>query len=91
MRVLSKQQRIMVFLKLGIFMPEKSPCCSKHLYRKQLIWEALNSVQRSQVNELLLNSSDIENLFKDCQSAINKVNRFDFDDPASLSDQDYKP
>jgi hypothetical protein len=41
MRVLSKQQRIMVFLKRGVFVPEKSRCCSKHLYRKQLIWEAL--------------------------------------------------
>lgn len=80
----------MVFLKRGIFVPENSRCCSDHLYRRELTHEALKRIQGSKLDQLILNNSDVKMLFKDCQVAMNRVSSFDFDDPTSLADQDYK-
>lgn len=90
MQVLSNEQRIMVFLKGGIFVPENSRCCSDHLYRRELTYDALKLIEGSQLDQLTLDDADAKKLFEDCRSAMNRVGSFDFDDPASLDDQSYK-
>ena len=90
MKVLSNEQRNMVFLKPGIFVPENTCCCCDHLYRRQLTNEALKQIQPYRFDQLIFNDTDVKKLFEDCQSAIKSVRLFDFDDPASLDDQDYK-
>jgi hypothetical protein len=90
MQVLSNEQRTMVFLKRGIFVPKNSRCCTDHLYRRQLTFEALKRIQRSQLDQLILNDADVKKLFEDCQSAMSRASSFDFDDPTSPDDQGYK-
>jgi hypothetical protein len=90
MQVLSNEQRTIVFLKRGIFVPKNSRCCTDHLYRRQLTYEGLKRIQRSQLDQLILNDADVKKLFEDCQSAMSRVSSFDFDDPTSLDDQGYK-
>ena len=90
MKVLSNEQHTMIFLKQGIFVPENTRCCCNHLYRRQLTNEALKQIQPSRLDQLILNDADIKKLFEGCQSAIKLVRSFDFDDPASFDDQDYK-
>ena len=90
MKVLSNEQRTMVFLKRDIFVPENTRCCCDYLCRRQLTNEALKQIQSSRFDQLILNNAHVKKLFKDCQSAIKRVRSFYFDDPASLDDQDYK-
>ena len=90
MKLVPNEQRIMIFLKQGIVVPENTRCCCDHLYRRQLTNEALKQIQPSRFDQLILNDADVKRLSEDCQSAIKLVKSFDFDDPASLDHQDYK-
>ena len=90
MQVLSNEQRVMVFLKRGIFVSENSRCCSNHFCRRELTYEAVKLIERSHLDELTPNNVEVKKLFEDCQSVINRIKSFDFDDPTSLDDQSYK-
>ena len=48
MEVVSNEQRTMIFPKQGVFVPENTRCCCDHLYRRQLINEALKQIDPSQ-------------------------------------------
>jgi hypothetical protein len=90
MQVLPKEQRALVFLKRAIFVPQKSRCCSYHLYKGELTYEALRLIERVQFTQLTFTGSEVKDLFEDCQSVFARVKSFDFDDPSSLDDQSYK-
>ena len=80
----------MVFLKQGIFVPENDRCCCLHMYKRQLTYEALEMIQPSKRDDLILNVDDIKDLMVDFRLAINSAKSFDFDNPSSLNDDDYK-
>ncbi len=88
--VLTKEQRAMVFLKKGIIVPENARCCSSHMYKRQLNYEALQMIQSSILDDLVLNGDDIKNLINDFRLTIGRTKSFDFDDPSSLDDEAYK-
>jgi len=73
MSVVFNEQHIMFFLKRDIFVPEKSRCCSDHLYRRELTNKALKRIPRSQLKQLTLNDANMKKLFEDCQSAMNRI------------------
>ena len=88
--VLSKEQRTMVFPKRGILVPENARCCSLHMYKRQLTYEALEMIQPSKLDDLILNSDDVKNLMTDFRLTINSAKSFDFDNPSSLDNESYK-
>jgi hypothetical protein len=65
MRVLSDEQRTMIFLTRGIWVPKGVRCCSNHLYKGYLSYEARQSVKQSKVDDIILNQSDVEKLIDD--------------------------
>jgi hypothetical protein len=87
---LSKEQRAMGFLKRGIVVPGNSRCCSDHMYRCQLTQEALEMIESSKIDYLVLTGDDVQNLISDFRSTIANVKSFDFDNPNSLDDEAYK-
>ena len=88
--VLTKEQRTMVFLKRGIFVPENARCCSLHVYKRGLTYEALEMIEPSKFDNLVLNDNDVKNLMVDFRLTINSTKSFDFDNPSSLDDDGYK-
>lgn len=85
-----KKQRTMVFLKRGITVPENSRCCSDHMYRSQLTQEALEMIEPSKIDYLVLTGPDVQSLISDFRSTIAHVKSFDFDNPNSLDNEAYK-
>ena len=49
MQMLSDEQRTMIFLRRGIWVPKGVRCCSNHLYKGHLLYEAQQSVKQSKV------------------------------------------
>ena len=90
MCVLTKEQRTMVFLKRGIIVPENARCCSLHIYKRQLTYEALEMIHPSKLDDLVLDSNDVENLINDFRLTIGRVKSFDFDNSSTLDDETYK-
>ena len=90
MCVLKKEQRTMVFLKREIIVPENARCCSLHIYKRQLTYEALKMIHPSKLDDLVLDSNDVENLINDFRLTIGRVKSFDFDNPSTLDDETYK-
>ena len=58
MRVLSDEQRTMIFLKRGIWVPKRVRCCFNHLYKGHLSYEVQQSVKQSKADDILLNTDD---------------------------------
>ena len=90
MCVLTKEQRTMVLLQRGILVPEGVRCCSVHMYKRQLTYEALRMIESSKPDDLILNSDDAKNLLTDFRLTINSAKSFDFDNPSNLNDESYK-
>ena len=90
MRVLSDEQRTMIFLKRGIWVPKGVRCCSNHLYKGHPSCEARQSVKQSKANDILLNTDDVVKLIDDFRLALKHAGSFDFDDPGALDNETYK-
>ncbi|CAF4725620.1 unnamed protein product [Rotaria sp. Silwood2] len=80
----------MVFLKRGILVPENARCCSLHMYKRELTYEALEIIEPSKLDDLILNGDDVKHLMVDFRLTINSAKSFDFDNPSSLDDDGYK-
>ncbi|CAF1543483.1 unnamed protein product [Adineta ricciae] len=89
LKVLSKDNRSLVFLKRGILIPNGARCCSDHLDNKQLIFDAIEKIPANGVRELECDANYIVELLNDFRLLINNKKTFDFDDMSSLNDQDY--
>ena len=88
--VLTKEQRTMLFLKRGILVPENARCCFTHMYKRQLTYGALEMIQPSKLDDLILNGKDVKNLMVDLRLTTNSAKSLDFDNPSSLDDDSYK-
>ena len=76
-------------LKARIIVPENARC-SLHMYKRQLTYEALEMIHPSKIDDLVLDSNDVENLINDFRLTIGRVKSFDFDNPSTLDDETYK-
>ena len=90
MQVLSDEQRTMIFLRRGIWVPKGVRCCSNHLYKGHLLYEAQQSVKQSKTDDILLNTDDVLKLIDDFRLALKRAGSFDFDDPGVLDNETYK-
>ena len=90
MKVLSDEQRTMIFLTRGIWVPKGVRCCSNHLYKGHLSYEARQSVKQSKADDIILNKSDVEKLIDDFRSSLKHAGSLDFDDPGALDNETYE-
>ena len=90
MQVLSDEQRTMIFLRRGIWVPKGVRCCSNHLYKGHLLYEAQQSVKQSKADDILLNTDDVVELINDFRLALKHAGSSDFDDPGALDNETYK-
>ena len=90
MQVLSDEQRTMIFLKRGIWVPKGARCCSNHLYKGHLLYQAQQSLKQSKTDDILLNTDDVLKLIDDFRLALKHAGSFDFDDPGVLDNETYK-
>ena len=90
MQVLSDEQRTTIFLRRGIWVPKGVRCCSNHLYKGQLLYEALQSVKQSKADDILLNIDDVVKLIDDFRLALKHARSFDYDDRGALDNETYK-
>jgi hypothetical protein len=91
-KVLSSTQRTMIFLKRGVFIPPGSRCCSGHLdlVKKQLTSKSFGQIRVSKPDRLTLDSVGFQVLLEDVRSVLHCQKSFDFDDPTSLDEEEYK-
>ena len=90
MQVLSDEQRTMIFLRRGIWVPKGVCYCSNHLYKGHLLYETQQSVKQSKTNDILLNTDDVLKLIDDFRLTLKHAGSFDFDDPGALDNETYK-
>ena len=90
MRVLSDEQRTTIFLRRGIWVPKGVRCCSNHLYKGHLLYEAQQSVKQSKADDILLNTDDVVKLTDDFRLALKRAGSFDCDNPGALDNETYK-
>lgn len=89
MKVLSDDQRKLVFVKLGVFVPPKSRCCRYHFFNQHLSYEALRMIDGSIADVINLDSDGVTNLLNDCYAIVQRTKSFDFDDPSALKSDAY--
>ncbi|CAF4844654.1 unnamed protein product, partial [Rotaria magnacalcarata] len=81
MRVLSDEQRTMIFLSRSIWVPKDVRCCSNHIYKGNLSYEARQSVKQSKVDDIILNKHNVEKLIDNFCLTLKHAGSLDFDDP----------
>jgi len=79
----------MVLLKRGILLPEGSRCCSDHLYKRHLSFDALYQIKSKHSDNLTLDADSTKQLLDDFRTTMNTSKSFDFDDPSALDDNAY--
>lgn len=89
LKVITEQQRKMIFMKRGIFVPPGNRCCSVHIYNDHLSFEALQLIKPSTADVVYLNTKAVIELLDDCAHLIRSTKTFDFDDPSSLDENSY--
>ena len=90
MQVLSDEQRTMIFLRRGIWVPKGVGCCSNHLYKGYLLYETQQSIKQSKADAILLNTDNVVKLIDDFRLAVKHAGSFDFDDPGAVDNGTYK-
>jgi len=86
---LTDEQRNLVFLKRNIYVPPNSRCCKKHLYNKQLTYEALNEIKSTTSGYEMWGIKEITECLDGLRLAADSSRSFDFNSPSSMTDSDY--
>jgi hypothetical protein len=86
---LSEEQRKLIFIKRGIYIAPGARCCRDHVFKRQLTYDAIQTIKATLSDCIILNSADVQNLIVDCRSILTKIKAIDFDDASSLSDESY--
>lgn len=89
-KVLSSQQRTMIFLKRGVYVLQGSRCCSDHLYLGHLTAESFNQIIVSQPDSLDIDSEGLQEFISDVRSILLERKSMDFNDPSCLNDEAYR-
>ncbi|CAF3376716.1 unnamed protein product [Rotaria socialis] len=89
-RTVSAEDRDLIFLKKNILIPEGARCCSQHLDDDRLTKNAVDKVGPFSIQSKRFSSSDVQLLISRWQILFEQQKRFDFDNPLSLSDDEYQ-
>ncbi|CAM4751413.1 unnamed protein product [Rotaria magnacalcarata] len=80
----------MIFLSRSTWVLKGSRCCSNHLCKGYLSYEARQSVKQSKVNDILLNRHNVEKLIDNFRLALKHAGSLDFDELGALDNETYK-
>ena len=80
----------MIFFRRGIWVPKGVRCCSNHLYKEHLLYEAQQSAKQSKTDDILLNTDDVLKLIDDFRLALKHAGSFGFDDLGALDNETCK-
>lgn len=89
LKVLSKDQCTLIFVKRGILIPAGSRCCSDHLYNRYLNFDSIARIRADQMELFICDENRLQQILNDFRLILVNQKTFDFDDPHSLNDQDY--
>ena len=70
-------------------MPPNSRCCKRHLYKRQLKYEALREIKSTKSSFEMWGAKEVTECLDGFCVAANASRSFDFDDPSSMIDADY--
>ena len=56
----------------------------------ELMYEALEMIEPSKIDNLILNGNDVKDLMIDFHLTVRSARSSDFDNPSSLDDDDYR-
>ena len=88
-KVLSRQQKTMIFLKRGIFISTGARCCSEHISQGHLTLESFNKIC-VQADRLNINSVGFQEFLDDIRRILFSQKNFDFDDASCLTEEEYQ-
>ena len=88
MVVVSAEERTRIFLEKGIYVKENSRCCRGHIVQGCLTAIAMSRLEASR-DHADLNRSDIIDLLGRMRLAMKPSSRLDFDNPSSMTDEEY--
>ncbi len=90
LKVLTQEQRTMIFLKRGVLVAPGSRCCSDHLYKNQLTIESFDHIQVSKADRWEIDATGFQIFVEDVRSILFNQKCFDFDDRTCLKDEGYR-
>jgi hypothetical protein len=82
--------RSLILLVKNVFVPDGARCCSTHVYNGKLCINAIHKISSSSIQLKKFISNDIQCLISEWQTYFQNQKRFDFDDPRSFSDEEFK-
>ncbi|XP_062572783.1 uncharacterized protein LOC134234752 [Saccostrea cucullata] len=88
MRVVPLQARTNIFLEKGIYVDENSRSCKSHFLNDILTQTAMSQIEGTN-DETYLNRTDVADLLQRMRQSMLLKARLDFENPLSLSDEDY--
>ncbi|XP_062610716.1 uncharacterized protein LOC134272508 [Saccostrea cucullata] len=88
MRVVPLQARTNIVLEKGIYVDENSRSCKSHFQNDILTQTAMSQIEGTN-DETYLNRTDIADLLQRMRQSMLLKARLDFENPLSLSDEDY--
>ena len=88
-KVLSKHQRMLVFVKRGILIPAGNRCCPDHIYNQHISFDAMSQISVNKMHQLVFDTNRLQETLNDIRSILANQNAFHFDDPNSLINEDY--
>ncbi|CAF3469556.1 unnamed protein product, partial [Rotaria socialis] len=89
-RIISSEDRDLVFLKKNILIPEEARCCPDHMIDGRLALAAINILSPFTIQYKQFSSGDVQLLLSIPQQLFQKQKRLYFDDPLLLSDDEYR-
>ncbi|CAF1290209.1 unnamed protein product [Rotaria sordida] len=88
---ISSEDRDLIFFTRNIWIPEGARCCADHLADHQLKQEAIDQIKPMAIRQAELNSADVQLLLNKSQIILENHNKkFNFDDPRSLTEDEYR-
>ena len=89
-KIVSTEDRDLIFLKKNILISEGAPCYPQHMVDHRLEKNAIDKIAPFSIRNIQFNSTDVQLMINKSQMPFEQRKRFDFDSPASLSDDEYK-
>ena len=87
----SREERYFFLFTRNVWIAEGARCCPEHLVDRRLTTEAANAIRPSSIRFQQLSSSDVQLLLSQSQMLHERSGkRLDFDDPRSLSNDEYR-
>ena len=69
-KVLSKHQRMLVFVKRGILIPAGNRCCPDHIYNQHISFDAMGQIRADNMDQLVFDTNRLQEMLNDFLSIL---------------------